>query len=85
VSEEPEAFIFVIKFHLENGGSRFTWDAGYEVVMLVNILRTLRVSVLKLYRTGCNKLPEDGTLVPKHVEVGTRYEVCFVDLYITIF
>jgi hypothetical protein len=25
-----------------------------------------------------NKLPEEGTSLPKHVEVGTEHEVCFI-------
>jgi len=25
-----------------------------------------------------NKMPEDGTLLPEHVGVGTSYEVCFI-------
>jgi len=27
-------------------------------------------------------LPDDGTLIPKHVAVGTWYEVCFVICFI---
>ena len=67
-------FCHVVWYELicaDNGGSRFPHDAGNEVEMLVNVLRTLRVTVLNLYRTRCNKFPEDCTLVPKHVEVGT--------------
>ena len=30
------------------------------------------------------KFPEDGILVPKHVEVGTYYEVCFMTYFIAI-
>jgi len=28
-----------------------------------------------------DKLPDDGTLVPKHVCVGTRYEVCLCSVF----
>ena len=28
-----------------------------------------------------NKIPEDGTLVPKHVGAGTKYEVGFMMFY----
>jgi hypothetical protein len=28
-----------------------------------------------------NKLPADGTLVPKHVGVDIKYELCFVMFY----
>jgi hypothetical protein len=31
-----------------------------------------------------DKLPEDDTLVPKHVAVGTWYEVCFVICFIIV-
>jgi hypothetical protein len=30
------------------------------------------------------KLPDDGTLVPKHVGAGTLYEVCFVIYFIAM-
>jgi hypothetical protein len=30
------------------------------------------------------KIPDDGTLVPKHVETGTLYEVCFVIYFIAM-
>ena len=32
-----------------------------------------------------DKLPDDGTLVPKHVGVGTCYEVCFVTYFVVHF
>jgi hypothetical protein len=31
------------------------------------------------------KLPEDGTLVPKHVAVSTLHEVCFVIIVLLYF
>ena len=31
-----------------------------------------------------DKLPEDGTLVPKYVGVGTSYELCFVIYFIVL-
>jgi hypothetical protein len=32
-----------------------------------------------------NNLPEGGTLVPKHVEVGIYHEMCFIILYFVHF
>jgi hypothetical protein len=34
--------------------------------------------VLDVRTFAAEKLPDDGTLVPKHVGVGTWYEVCFL-------
>ena len=34
--------------------------------------------VLDLRNSFVEKFPDDGTSVPKHVGVGTCYEVCFV-------
>jgi hypothetical protein len=36
------------------------------------------IYVLDLRTFVAKKLPDDGILVPKHVEVGIWYEVCFV-------
>ena len=33
--------------------------------------------LLDLQTFVVDKLPDDGTLVPKHVRAGIRYEVCF--------
>jgi len=31
-----------------------------------------------------NKLPEDGTLVQKHVAAGTQYEACFMFCFVLV-
>jgi hypothetical protein len=33
---------------------------------------------MDLRKFEAQKFPDDGTLVPKHVEDGTWYEMCFV-------
>ena len=40
--------------------------------------------LLNLQTFIAEKLPVDGTLVPKHVEAGTLYEVCFVIYFIAM-
>jgi hypothetical protein len=40
--------------------------------------------VLKLRSFVVDKLPEDGTLVPKHVEVGTQCELYFVMYFVVL-
>jgi len=40
--------------------------------------------LLNLQTFIAEKLPEDGTLVPKHVGAGTLYEVCFVIYFISM-
>jgi len=35
-----------------------------------------------MIQTHVDKLPDDGTLVPKHIAVGMKYEVCFVICFI---
>jgi hypothetical protein len=40
--------------------------------------------MLVLQNFDADKLPDDGSLVPRHVGSGAGYEVCFV-IYFTVF
>jgi len=41
--------------------------------------------VLDLGSFAVIKIPEDGTLVPKHVGVGTSHELCFMTCLIVLY
>jgi len=49
--------------------------------MLMNSAKKYKLSLRAFVAA---ELPDDGTLVSKHVGVGTWYEVCFCDLFYCI-
>ena len=49
-----------------------------------NVSKYCLKCVLDVHMFVVNKLPNDSTLVLKHLELGTRYEVCFV-IYFIVF